>query len=342
MTSIHKQVQFEEIKTTIESIKTDILVIIADLNVYNLYGKKVDLLDMKNKKVILWKCPAGENCKNFEEFERCVEFILEKGVHRKCHVLAIGGGATSDFAGFVAHTLLRGVSWSVVPTTLLSMIDASIGGKVGINSNFGKNLIGGFHLPENIIVCQNFLETLPEEESQSGLGELLKYCFLDETMAEVLRNGAPRSELILKCMSFKQKIVTEDLKESGKRKILNMGHSFGHALEKIYELKHGLAVVWGIALIFKLYGNEKQMERLREYCSLLGLNLATPPWYNKTFHSNEIMDYLTRDKKTSNIDTIELVLMTEQDEIIVEPVPFSTIRKDLEKHSGELKTFRIR
>ncbi len=330
-----------EIKSILESIETDSLIIIVDLNVQNIYSKQLDLLNVKGKKVTLWKAPPGENAKNFEEYERCIEFVIEKGIHRKSHVVAIGGGATSDFAGFVAATVLRGVSWSVIPTTLLSMIDASIGGKVGINSQFGKNLVGNFHLPQKIIVANEFLETLPEEEYQSGLGEMLKYCFLDENIGTKLIETENHQGLIDDCMVYKHKIVEEDLKENGRRKLLNFGHTFGHAIEKIYDLKHGIAVVWGVVLILNMYGNKKQVENMKNFISLLGLKLDLPPWYNKTFQTDEIMNYLTKDKKTLSTDKVDLVVTNSKDEVIVKTRTFDEIREDLAKNAEELKTFRL-
>ena len=329
------------VKGILESFETDSLIIIVDLNVQNLYSKQLDLLNVKGKKVTLWKAPPGENAKNFEEYERCIEFVIEKGIHRKSHVVAIGGGATSDFAGFVASTVLRGVSWSVVPTTLLSMIDASIGGKVGINSQFGKNLVGNFHLPQKIIVANEFLETLPEDEYQSGLGEMLKYCFLDQEIGNKLKETLNHKDLIDDCMAYKHKIVEEDLKENGRRKLLNFGHTFGHAIERIYDLKHGIAVVWGIVLIMKMYGTQEQVSKMKEFIALLGLNLDLPPWYNKTFQTAEIMNYLTKDKKAQSTNNVDLVVPDSKNEIVVKARTFDEINEDLAKNAEELRTFRL-
>lgn len=341
MTSKVIQTDIEGLRESLKSIETDSLVIIVDLNVQNIYSKALNLLNIEDKKVTLWKSPPGENAKNFEEYKRCVEFVIEKGIHRKSHIVAIGGGATSDFAGFVAATVLRGVSWSVVPTTLLSMIDASIGGKVGINSQFGKNLIGNFHLPENIFVASEFLSTLPDDEYQSGLGELLKYCYLDSNIGNKLKTTEDQRQLIEDCMKYKRDVVEHDLKESGLRKVLNFGHTFGHAIEKIYDLKHGVAVVWGIVLILKLYGQEKHLKSMREYCQLLELKLDLPPWYNKTFQTDEIMNYLQKDKKASSSSKVDLVIFNSKNEIVIEPKTFDEIREDLANNADELRTFRL-
>ena len=341
MTSKVIQTDIEGIRENLKTLDTDSLVIIVDLNVQNIYSKVLKLLNIEEKKVTLWKAPPGENAKNFEEFERCIEFIIEKGVHRKSHIVAIGGGAISDFAGFVASTVLRGITWSIVPTTLLSMIDASIGGKVGINSQFGKNLVGNFHLPDNIFIAREFLSTLSEDEYQSGLGELLKYCFLDANIGSKLRSQGDHRQLITDCMNYKHEVVEKDLKESGLRKVLNFGHTFGHAIERIYELKHGIAVVWGIALILKLYGEETHLRNMREYCKLLQLKLDLPPWYNKTFQIDEIMNYLQKDKKASSSSKVDLVIYNEKNEIVIESRTFEEIREDLAKNADELKTFRL-
>ena len=150
MKSEIKTCYLDELGKDIETIKTDQILLVVDSRVWQHYQKALESYQPKNKTIILYKSLEGESTKTIEEYERGVEFFLEKGVHRKAHLLAIGGGATSDYAGFIAASLNRGIEWSVVPTTLLSMVDAAIGGKTGVNSKHGKNLIGAFHMPKNV------------------------------------------------------------------------------------------------------------------------------------------------------------------------------------------------
>jgi 3-dehydroquinate synthetase len=253
--------------------------------------------------------------------------------------VVIGGGAVSDFSGMIAATILRGIPWSIFPTTLLSMVDASIGGKVGINSKNGKNLIGAFHLPDNIFICTKFLETLPEVEKQSGLGEVLKYCFLDFSIYS-LAIKKPDMELIIDaCAKFKKKITEEDLKEDGNRKILNLGHSFGHALEFIYNLSHGEAVLWGMTLVFKVFGNEKNLNDIIALRNALGIPVQTPPWYNKEFPTDKIMNYLSKDKKISALNSIDLILVEDIGNPKIENKSVEEIQSILEMNKDELRKF---
>lgn len=248
-TKIKKVQKIEQIKNYIDKIKSDTVLLCVDQSVYSNYLSKITF----NKKIHIWKCISGEDGKTFSEYKNCIEYFIQKGVNRNSHLIAIGGGAISDLGGFVASTLLRGISWSVVPTTLLSMIDASIGGKVGINTDKYKNLIGSFHLPDTVLFYYPFLETLSEKEFRSGLGELVKYCFLDKEIYNTLMSSKDLNEVLYDCSNYKKKIVGKDFKENNKRKILNLGHTFGHAIEKIYQKSHGESVVWGMVVIFILF-----------------------------------------------------------------------------------------
>ncbi len=334
-----KTIEFDNIIEEINRLETDTVLVIADHQVWSQYSKSLPLDKIENKKVIFWKSPDGEKVKNINDFQNAIEFFLDKGIHRNAHLVVIGGGAVSDFSGFIAATIMRGISWSIIPTTLLAMVDASIGGKVGINSKSGKNLIGAFHLPTNIFICTKFLETLPEAEKQSGLGEVLKYCFLDYTIYSLVVKKAPIDTIIEACIQFKKKITEDDLKEDGNRKILNLGHSFGHALEFIYNLTHGEAVLWGIALVFKVFGNEKNLNDIKALKNALSMPAHTPPWYNKEFPTDKIMNYLSKDKKISAMNSIDLILIEDIGNAKIENKTFEEIQTVLESNKDELKKF---
>lgn len=334
-----KKLVLDNIIDEINKLDTDMILMIVDHQIWSNYAKSLPLEKIENKKVIFWKSPDGEKVKNFTEYQNALEFFLEKGIHRNAHLVVIGGGAVSDFSGFIAATILRGISWSIIPTTLLSMVDASIGGKVGLNSKSGKNLIGAFHMPTNVFICPQFLETLPETEKQSGLGEILKYCFLDFSIYSLVTKKAPLEEIIDACAKFKKKISEEDFKEVGNRKILNLGHSFGHALEFIYNLSHGEAVFWGMVLIFKVFGNEKNINDIKAIKNSLGIQTENSPWFNKEFPTEKIMSYLLKDKKISALSSIDLILIEDIGNPKIENKTFEEIQTALEINKDELKKF---
>lgn len=318
---------YNEIKNTDEilsNIDTDRLLIIVDSNINSLY---LDLIDAREG-IDLYIAPAGEDCKKLSEVEKACDFFLEKGIHRGAHLVAIGGGACSDFAGLVAAMLLRGINWSVIPTTLLSMIDASIGGKVAVNSKLGKNLIGSFHLPENIYICAEFLSTLPEEEFISGLGELAKYYFLDDQVFQLINNEANFEEITLRCANYKQEVVEQDFKEGGLRKILNLGHTLGHALEKVYALPHGIAVYWGMKLIFSIFERDEENEFLSQFSQVFGLDALMCPWID-SLPVDEIMEYVSKDKKVTSNSTIEIILPNGIGSPVIQEVSLEEIRTRL-------------
>lgn len=330
-----------EIKESISKIETDLLLIVVDSRVWQLYGKKLKENLSDDKTILLYKALEGENAKTIRELENGLEYFLEKGIHRKAHLIAIGGGATSDFGGFLASTLLRGIDWSVVPTTLLSMVDASIGGKTGVNSSFGKNLIGTFHLPKNVWINPDFLETLESTELQSGKGEILKYGFLSKEVDNLLRNKASLREIIAKCAEVKEELVIEDFKEGGSRISLNLGHTFGHALERIYDLPHGVSVFWGMALIFKLFDGEKFLEILRDYEKSIEASFGNPPWLNKTFPVDKIMELITKDKKKVTKNSVQIVKIKEIGSFVTEDLKYEKIESLLKEKSDELRSFNF-
>ncbi len=316
--------EVNEINNIIDNIESDKILIVVDSNINSLY---LDLIDIREG-IELYVTPAGEDCKKLSEVERACEFFLERGVHRGAHLVAIGGGACSDFAGLVASMLLRGIKWSVIPTTLLSMIDASIGGKVAVNSHFGKNLIGAFHLPDTIYICSQFLTTLAEEDFMSGLGELAKYYFLDEQVFQLINNEANFDEITLRCAKYKQEIVEQDFKEGGVRKFLNLGHTLGHALEKIYEIPHGVAVFWGMKLIFNIFERDEENEFLTQFSHVFGLDALMCPWM-ESLPVDEIMDYVSKDKKVVSLNEIEVILPNGIGAPSIQKVSFDDMRQRL-------------
>mgnify|MGYP005685250517 CR=1 FL=1 len=336
-----KNVELENIVEEINQLQTDTVLIIADHHVWSLYSKDILLEKIENKKVLFWKAADGEKVKNINDFQSAVEFFLDKGIHRNAHLIVIGGGATSDFGGLVAATILRGIKWSIVPTTLLSMVDASIGGKVAINSKSGKNLIGAFHLPTNVWICPKFIETLTPVEKNSGMGEILKYCFLDYTIYDLVIRKVDMGQIIDACAKYKEKLTEEDLKETGVRRLLNLGHSFGHAVEFIYNIPHGEAVMWGMSLLFKLFGTEKNLNDITALKKALEMPGENSPWFNKEFPIEKIMLYLSKDKKISALSSIDLVMIKDIGNADIETKTFDEIQAVLEANKDELRKFTL-
>lgn len=307
-----KPASFEEIMVDIENLPTDTVAIVADDKVWGLYRKKFPFEKMASKKnVVLWQGPGGELAKTFTNYEACLEYLVERGVNRHSHLIALGGGSISDFAGFVSATILRGISWSVIPTTLLGMVDAAIGGKVAINSRHGKNLIGSFHLPDVIWHCPDFLKTLDESAVSDGKGEVIKYAMINKEVYDLVMRGAPLDKIINHCAKFKMDIVAQDFQEHGLRKILNFGHTFGHALERAYSMPHGTAVVWGIFFVLKIFHEEKHVQELREVLRMVGWKPTTSPWSNMGPSWEKLFAYIRKDKKRPDANHVDWIHLEE-------------------------------
>lgn len=199
--------------------------------------------------------PAGEGAKSLPVLSGLWSRLLEKGLSRKDFLIAFGGGAVTDLTGFAAATYKRGMRLIHVPTTLIGMVDAASGGKTAIDFAGVKNSIGAFYLPDEVLVCTKFLETLPETEILSGEGELLKYALLMGRDPETFLSTERRPETVRECLDFKEEVVGADPKDTGLRQILNLGHTSGHALEALhldgggYEpVPHGTAVAAGLVI----------------------------------------------------------------------------------------------
>jgi 3-dehydroquinate synthase len=333
---------FNAIIEAIKKIETDTILFVVDHQVLSQYKDVFPLLETDyGKKVIVWRAPNGEKVKNFEEYQKCCEFFLEKGIHRNSHLVVCGGGALSDFGGFVASTLLRGINWSIIPTTLLSMIDASIGGKTGINTKSGKNLVGTFHHPQNVWINSEFVHTLPEREMKSSMGEMIKYAFLSEDIHKRCLETFNLNEIIKVAANYKYEITNDDFKEKGNRKILNLGHTFGHALEYIYNLSHGESVYWGMVMIFFLYDRSDLLAEMVKIRDIFLIEKKDAPWLNKEIPIDRIMELIEKDKKASGKDSIELIVIEEIGQPTIAKKTFSDCRKLLESHANELKKFTL-
>lgn len=267
--------------------------------------------------------PGGEACKNLREIERTTEWLAAQGFDRGAAVVGVGGGAASDHAGFAAAIYLRGIAFALCPTTLLSMVDASVGGKTAVDLGAGKNLVGAFHQPRAVVAELAFLETLPARERIAGLAEVVKAALIAdaallgelETRAEALATGAVDdglAQVIAAAVRIKADVVTEDEREAGRRAILNFGHTVGHALETAsgYQLLHGEAISLGMMAALSLgvaLGITAAPLRDRAGALLSRLGLPTDVEHRLTA---EVLSHIDVDKKRK-ADAVRFVFVTD-------------------------------
>lgn len=242
-----------------EACLTKTVVLIADSHVGQLYGEKIRRrLQASSKEVYMITFPPGEQSKTREVKSNLEDEMQKKGLGRETTLIALGGGVTTDLAGFIASTYCRGIPFISMPTTVLAMVDAAIGGKTGVNTPYGKNLIGSFYLPKTLILDLDFIQTLSEKEIKEGLVEVIKkalvrderlFGFIESHLENILQRGEALEQVIKEACQIKLEVVEEDFEEKkGLRRILNFGHTVGHALERYfdYKLRHGEAVALGI------------------------------------------------------------------------------------------------
>jgi len=239
--------------------------IITDSNVEKIHGKKL-LKNFQNNGIHshLISFPAGEKSKTRKTKEKIENGMLELALGRDTCIIALGGGVVGDVAGFVAATYMRGIPYIQIPTTLLAMVDSSIGGKVAVDTEHAKNAIGAFYQPKKVIIDINFLKTLPRSDLTNGLAEIIKHAlikdkdffhFIEKNIDKILnRDSETLKRTIKRSCEIKAEIVVQDEKEKGIRKILNYGHTIGHAIETAlsYEISHGQAIAIGMAYAAKL------------------------------------------------------------------------------------------
>jgi 3-dehydroquinate synthase len=268
----------------------------------------------------LIEVPDGESAKTAEVLARCWSLLGQAGFTRTDAIVGLGGGSVTDLAGFLAASWLRGVAVVQVPTTLLGMVDAAVGGKTGINTAEGKNLVGAFHPPRAVLCDLNALRTLPQPDLVAGLGEVVKCGFVADPVVLDLIEGAPAAavdwqspvlrELVERSIDVKARVVTEDLREAGLREILNYGHTFGHAVEQVenYTWRHGEAVSVGLMYVAQLGRLAGRIDaglvaRHRSVLQLLGL-----PVEYRGDRWPALLAAMSRDKKNRG-DTLRFVVL---------------------------------
>ena len=275
---------------------------LVDENVYNLYYELFSQTDC-------FVFRAEEKRKNFDSVKDVLSFFKKKKVHRKNVLVSVGGGITGDVGGFAASVYMRGIPFVNIPTTFLSMVDSSVGGKTGINFDGVKNLVGAFYQPQKVFIDTDFLDTLSDEEFMSGFAEVIKYAaifdrnFFDELKRpENLQNSEFLRYVIRKCCEIKAEIVKLDEREGGVRRLLNFGHTVGHAVETDsgHTVKHGHAVAVGMyyETLFAFRRDEADKEMLEELLDILTLYEYDIDY--KISNDTQFLDALKSDKKASD------------------------------------------
>lgn len=320
-------------------------IIVSDSNVGKLYGDEVrEALARGGLDAELCIIPAGEQSKTLSEAEKLYTCAIEKGLDRKSPIFALGGGVVGDLAGFVAATYMRGVPFIQLPTSLLAQVDSSVGGKVAVNHVLGKNLIGAFYQPKAVFMEMNFMESLPEREISTGLGEVVKYGIIyDEEFFDFLEQNRDRIlsleaeallHIIARSCEIKAQVVSQDEKESGLRRILNFGHTMAHAIEEETGYKrynHGEAVaigMMGASYISESLGHISGdvADRVRDL--LLSMKL---PVRAEGCSVEHMYQSIFRDKKTLD-GRVNWVLMKRIGETCVDSnVPEAVVREAMRK-----------
>ncbi len=289
--------------------------VITDQNVYETQKKLFESL----QPLCLIVVEPGEKSKDFSKIEVIYQTLLENNVDRSCTLIGIGGGVICDITGFVGSTYFRGLNFAFIPTTLLAMVDAAIGGKNGINIGFYKNVVGTIVQPRNVLLCLDLLETLPIDELRNGIAEIVKHGVIGhskiiETLerSPVVNSKSLSLDLLKEVIDVKVTIVRLDQQDLGIRKLLNFGHTVGHGIELLKSLKHGFAVSIGmiteLMINANLFGTSQTLtERLRNL--LERLHLPTNICLSEE-EINQLLKVISHDKK-SHADDIDIVKINE-------------------------------
>lgn len=318
--------------------------IVTDSNLGN-YGKRL-LKDLQSNNIHshLIAFPAGEKSKSRKIKENIEDKMLELGLSRDTCIIALGGGVVGDLAGFVAATYMRGIPYIQIPTTLLAMVDSSIGGKVAVDVKNAKNAIGAFYQPKKVTIDLNFLKTLPKKELVNGLAEVIKHALIkDKTFFHFLEKNIDKvleldldilNQVVKRSCEIKAGIVAEDEKEKGMRVILNYGHTIGHAVESAlnYKISHGHAISIGMNYAAKLsakkgFLHEGSVIRQNNLLEYVGLSHRLS---HHQIKPKKILDCIKFDKKTMNNKLNFVLLNSIGDAFVSDSIDLDDIKTILE------------
>lgn len=300
------------------------VMIVTNTTVAALYLPKYQQqFEQLGKTVAVCTLPDGEKYKNFQHLHLIFDALLESGFNRDCTIVALGGGVIGDMAGYAAASFQRGVNFIQIPTTLLSQVDSSVGGKTGINHPLGKNMIGAFKQPEAVIADMSVLTTLPERELSAGMAEVIKYAllcdaefldWLEKNITSIIQGNAQLlAEAVYRCCAHKARIVANDETEKGERALLNLGHTFGHAIESYLGYGvwlHGEAVATGMVMAASLseqlgWLTLADIERIKNILVKAKLPIVCPH-----IPIEQFLEYMSHDKKVLN-GQLRLILLKE-------------------------------
>lgn len=280
----------------------------------------------KCKEGFVYTIKQGEASKNFSNFEKILDFMIDKQFIRTDCVIAIGGGVVGDLAGFVSSTYMRGITFYNVPTTLLSQVDSSVGGKTAIDKNGIKNIVGAFYPPHKVIIDPNVLKTLDKRQLHSGLVEAIKMgATSDKELFDLIKNSDNLmndiDEIIFKSISVKKRVVEEDPKEKGIRRILNFGHTVGHAIEssgQFDDYLHGECV--GIGMLY--FSSDEVKQEITNVLKKFNLPI------NCNINKDKLLEYMLLDKKRSD-DKLLIIFVSEIGSFAINAATIEEVKKYL-------------
>ncbi len=326
----------------IKRMKGAALPLLIDENFFKHHGAKTVAAIKKlfpNKNIVTIPVASGEGSKSLKNYSALMEQLLSLKLERQSWLIAIGGGVVGDLAGFCAATLLRGIEFIQIPTTLLAMVDSSVGGKTGINATAGKNLIGAFHQPSLVLADIEFLKTLPRAEISAGTAEIIKYAaimdsafftWLEQNMEKLIElDDAVVATAIEASVKMKADVVAKDEKESSWRMILNFGHTFAHAIEAEYQYKplsaggvlHGQAVGFGMLLAARFSEKVRQAKNISQRLEALLRRANLPTSFNDmplhTWQVGQLLHHMRRDKKVSD-EKLVFILLEEIGKVVID------------------------
>lgn len=304
------------------------MLIVSDDNIPNEY---VELVKSSFPHALIYRFPHGEENKSFDTYSKILSFLVDNEFSRKDAVIALGGGVTSDLAGFVASSYMRGIAFYIIPTTLLSMADASTGGKVGINYQGIKNVMGAFYQPKAVVIDPLTLKTLDERLINEGIAEIIKMAAIyNEELFEKLEKcvdfEANIEEILYEALSIKKDVVEKDEKESNLRMILNYGHTIGHAIEAKNKGKyyHGECVAMGMTYFINEVDKPRLINLLEKY------HLPTLD----TDDNDELIDYIRLDKKKHE-DKIKICYVPKLGSYELKDLTFNELKQIMEDRKHE-------
>lgn len=326
-TNFYFDASFKDLKNIVDQKQT---IIVTDENVFNLHEKK-----FKGWRTIVIK--AGEAYKNQETINYIIEQLIANEADRKSTLVGIGGGVVTDMTGYVASIYMRGISFGFIPTTILAMVDASIGGKNGIDVGLYKNMVGVIRQPSFLLYDVDFLKSLPDHEWINGFAEIIKHaCIKDASMFRELKlhdiayyqkKKKDLQALIQRNAKLKAKVVQQDEFEKGDRKLLNFGHTLGHALENMYELSHGQAISVGMVYASHM---SQQITGLKTALPVIEMLEQYGLPTHLAFDADKVFGVLRMDKKRER-DTMNFILLEKVGKAVVKPIQLDLLQTILQK-----------